>query len=216
VPDPVPQAQQEPQLGRVAAPSAFVSAGRGPVQRAIHVTLLGEQFSHQVAGPGVAGALDVLPVELADQRLALVPPPQSEQGTGQRRPRVGKRLPAIRPGLLEPLGGDRGLVGEQPLLARAHVRLRPGHASRLLGRCGEMVHAQRGPPVITGARGVEFDLVEQVISQDNHVRGRTQVPGIQPFARSGTRCVTCGRNGASAWIAHSCPVRFQARLTGPR
>ena len=181
------------------------------MQGPIHVTLFGEQLSDQVAGPRLAAALVALLVELADQRLTLVPPPEREQGPGQRGPRLGERFPAVGHGLLESFGGDRGLVGEQPLLTGSHVRLCAGHAARLLGRCGEVIHPQRGPAVIPGPRGVEFDLVEQVISQDNHVRGRTQAPGIQPFASSGTRCVTCGRNRPSAWIAHSCPVRVRAR-----
>ena len=206
VANPVPQAEQQPQLGTVATPFALISARRRPVQRPVHVTLLGEQLSDQVAGTRIAFPFGALPVEFTNQRLTLFAASQRVHRAGQRRPRVGERGTAVRPGQLEALGGDLGLVGQQPLVARPHVRLSPGHASRLFGRRGEMVHAQRRTPMITGAGGVEFDLVEQVIIQDNHVGGRTQVPHIQPFASGSAQAVTRGRRSGADWIVHGYPV----------
>ena len=61
-------------------------------------------------------------------------------------------------------------AGEQPLLARPDIGLRPGHRRGLRAGVRKPGHLFRRSPVLTAARGFELDRVERLGAQDNHVR----------------------------------------------
>ena len=187
VADPVPQAEQQPQLGlgiafaaggvpvsrarRAVGPAgpalqAQLNAGGRPVQRPGQIGALDEQLGDEVARPRVAPPLGLQPVE---QRLRLGRLIEQEQRPGQRHTRVHEDRAAVGQRETEPGRGGGRVVGQQPLLARAQEGLGARHRLGLGPGPGEPVHPPRRGLMIAAGGGVELDRVEFLTAQNRHV-----------------------------------------------
>ena len=163
-----PASQPSPSRPR-HSPTPVVAQRSAPAQ----VGPLHQQLGHQVIDAGIGG---LLLLDLPDQRLCLGGPVHHEQGPGQRYPRIDEGGAAVVQGALESVRRRRRVVSQQPLLTGPQVGLGPGELLGLRAGGGQIDHLLGSRPVITGARGVELDGIEEVAIQQHHVTGRTQ-PG---------------------------------------
>jgi hypothetical protein len=123
--------------------------------RSAQVTLLGEEFREQVAGP----RRHQVPLggDSREHFLGLCLAAECEQRPYQVDTGIGEGLAAILDRGREFLGGALGVIRHHPLLAGPQVRL--GALARF-GFLGQIGHADRGTNVIAGPCRLELDLVE--------------------------------------------------------
>ena len=186
VADPVPQAQQQAQLGvRVAAGAGLARRGR-PAALALPGTArprrspspgrrrgrsarpAARRRDRTSAGPAALG------LQRLQQGLGLGGLAEQEQRPGQRDPRVHEDRSAVRHRQPEAAGRGGRVIGEQPLLPGPEERFRARHRVALGTGHGELAHPPRRGLMITAARGVEFDRVEFLPAEHHHVTLRTQ------------------------------------------